>query len=83
MFFNENKRKRLHNNRVKIPGGFGRGSNMSAVSLFRFSNMAAVTSLENREKPRIDLAKPKRGAPGLFIHEERNLGQECGSPLLR
>ena len=30
-------------------GGFGRGTNMAAFSLFRGTNMAVVTSCENRE----------------------------------
>ena len=48
MFFNEKKRKRLHNFSW-IPRGFGRGTNMAAVSLFRGSNMAAVTSYKKQE----------------------------------
>ena len=44
MFFNENKRIRLRNNR-----GLGRDTNMAAISLFKGTTMAAVTSCENRE----------------------------------
>ena len=47
MFFNQNKRKRLHKNRVQFPQDYLGDINMAAVPLFRDTNMAAVTSREN------------------------------------
>ena len=40
-----NKRKRLHKKRVRLAQDWD--TNMAAVSLFRDTNMAAVTSCEN------------------------------------
>ena len=39
-----NKRKRLHKKRVQLQEVFVWDTNMAAVSLFRDTNMAAVTS---------------------------------------
>ena len=49
MFFNENKRIRLHNNRFQFSEDWVGTQNMATVSLFRGTNMAAVTTCENRE----------------------------------
>ena len=46
MFFNQNKGTHLHKNSL-ILGGFVRDTNMAAVPLFRDTNKAAATSLEN------------------------------------
>ena len=57
MFFNENKRKRLHNNRVEFP-----------EDLFRGSNMAAVTSCENREASPLTTAPAQTPKQSLHLH---------------
>ena len=48
MFFNQNKRKKVHENRVHITEGLvGKVTNMAAVPLLGDISMAAVTSREN------------------------------------
>ena len=47
MHFNQDKRKSLHEN--SISRGFVQNIIMAAISLFRSTNMAAVTSRENQE----------------------------------
>ena len=51
IYFNQNKRKSLHNNKTQ---GFVRDTIMAAISLFRGTNMAAVTSCETQELSKID-----------------------------
>lgn len=50
LFFNQNKRESLHINRTQFPKDWSVWDpNLAAVSLFRVTNMAVVTSCENQE----------------------------------
>ena len=49
MFFNENKRKRVDNNRIQFPEDWVGTSTWPPFLLFGDTNMAAVTSYENQE----------------------------------
>ena len=50
MFFSQNKRTCLHNNRVQFQGGLLGDTNIVAIPLFRDTNMAAWASRESLRK---------------------------------
>ena len=63
MFFKQNKREGLHMNSIKFPEDYS-DTNMGAVSLFRGTNMAAVTSCENQEYNNCACALAKHSIKG-------------------